>query len=288
MTTYISREPGSECDSPKGAFIDSRTTDTNISTAPHITTTTIDPPASSITNTDLPTNLHTQSIHISIEGNIGSGKSTLLKLLSRELNLTVADEPVKDWVTLKDSEQKNILHRYYEDPPKYAALFQAYACATRLKTFSSLTKRTNSLISERCMFTDKHVFAKNAYESKYMTELEFKIYEQIFDIIAGHATLPDVIIYLRCSPEICMERIKKRARIEEEKIELGYLRDLHKCHEEWLIKRNEACESMECNKETCKCGNRKEKGPKVIIIDASQDIQSIKSQVISGLNLLGQ
>lgn len=42
------------------------------------------------------------------------------------------------------------------------------------------------------------------------------------------------IIYLKCSPELCLERIKQRGRKGEEGIGLEYLRKVHERHEEWL------------------------------------------------------
>jgi dephospho-CoA kinase len=42
-------------------------------------------------------------------------------------------------------------------------------------------------------------------------------------------------IYLKTSPEICMERIKKRDRVEEKDIPIEYLISLDKLHDEWLI-----------------------------------------------------
>lgn len=42
------------------------------------------------------------------------------------------------------------------------------------------------------------------------------------------------IIYLRCSPELCLKRIKQRNREGEEGIPLDYLRKVHERHEEWL------------------------------------------------------
>ena len=38
-------------------------------------------------------------------------------------------------------------------------------------------------------------------------------------------------MYIRCSPEICYQRIQKRARPGEEPITLEYLYELHEKHE---------------------------------------------------------
>ena len=47
------------------------------------------------------------------------------------------------------------------------------------------------------------------------------------------------IIYLRSSPEVSYERIKKRNRDGEETIPLEYLKQLHRLHDEWLIDNEE-------------------------------------------------
>lgn len=44
-------------------------------------------------------------------------------------------------------------------------------------------------------------------------------------------------VYLRTTPEVVYERIKKRARFEESNVPLKYLKDLHEAHENWLVRR---------------------------------------------------
>ena len=43
-------------------------------------------------------------------------------------------------------------------------------------------------------------------------------------------------IYLTCEPEVCFERIHKRARGGEGGIPIEYLQRLHQCHCDWLNK----------------------------------------------------
>lgn len=45
-------------------------------------------------------------------------------------------------------------------------------------------------------------------------------------------------MYLRTSPEVVYERMRKRARSEESCVPLQYLQELHKLHENWLIENN--------------------------------------------------
>ena len=42
------------------------------------------------------------------------------------------------------------------------------------------------------------------------------------------------IIYLKCCPEVCLQRLQKRGRKGEEGIEIGYLRKVHEKHEKWI------------------------------------------------------
>lgn len=63
-----------------------------------------------------------------------------------------------------------------------------------------------------------------------------KIFDEWFEYIEKNIQIQiDLIIYLRCTPEIAYERMKKRCRIEEGKNSLEYLEILHKLHEKWLI-----------------------------------------------------
>lgn len=45
----------------------------------------------------------------------------------------------------------------------------------------------------------------------------------------------DLIIYLRCTPEKVMNRIKLRSRAEEKDISFEYVKSLHDLHEDWLM-----------------------------------------------------
>lgn len=174
-----------------------------------------------------------------IEGNIGAGKSSVVNIFNKISGVEAIQESVKIW------EELGILKDFYGDPKKFALLFQSVAFATRLASTSSSMITDDSsrvIISERSVWADRYCFAENLAEDGTMTEKEIKIY-QIWHriLINGHLdkTVPDVIIYLRASPETCKRRQEIRARKSEDQIPLEYFQKLHSKHEEWLLKDDE-------------------------------------------------
>jgi len=85
------------------------------------------------------------------------------------------------------------------------------------------------IITERCLYTDRYVFAKMLYDNSFMEEIEYTIYNSFFEEIKISG-----IIYVKTTPEICSSRILYRGRKGEESINLDYLKDCHQYHEDWI------------------------------------------------------
>lgn len=45
------------------------------------------------------------------------------------------------------------------------------------------------------------------------------------------------LVYLKTTPEVVLERMRKRAREEESCVPLKYLQELHELHEDWLVRK---------------------------------------------------
>jgi deoxyadenosine/deoxycytidine kinase len=169
-----------------------------------------------------------------VEGNIGSGKTTLLEHINDNTQIEVIREPVNIWLSIKGSDNNNLLQEFYEDPVKNAYLFQTMAFTTRLTALDCQQTKPIRL-SERSIWTDRFVFGKSCIESKKMNTLETNCYHLWFNWLEDKLwKKPDGIIYLKSSPEKCLERMKARARDEESNVPLEYLKELHDNHEEWL------------------------------------------------------
>lgn len=196
---------------------------------------------------------------VSIEGNIGVGKTTFINKLR---NIDISDvefinEPVNEWLNLKDENGNNFLDIFYKDMKRWGYTFQNLAYITRMRNVVEKLMVPNNryVITDRSIETDKNVFAKMLHDDKIMDDLEWNIYNywnNFFETYIKKTTKHNVI-YLKSSPEIAMERIKKRGRIEEATIPFDYIKKLSNYHDDWLIDGNS------CN---------------VLVLDCNQDFEN--------------
>lgn len=175
---------------------------------------------------------------LSIDGNIGSGKSTLYADLqtyyANNTYICFVPEPVDDWKSIVDHEGTPILTNLYKDTSKYAFRFQMMAYISRLHLLRQKIKENKYkiIISERCVQTDKNVFAQMLFDDGMIDHDEFQIYLNWFDEFLDEIVLGG-IIYVRAEPDVCDSRVKIRSR-EGETIPIEYLTKCHNYHEKWL------------------------------------------------------
>jgi len=208
---------------------------------------------------------------ISFDGNIGSGKSTTCYEYKRYLeeimsnnkedngntnmssifpNITsfedevcFVDEPVELWNQICDKDGVNILTNLYKDIRANAFKFQMMAYISRLSILRKAVKnpKIKLIITERSVETDRNVFAKMLYDVGDISHDEFQIYNLWFDEFLVDVPLSG-IVYINASPDVCIERIKKRARAGET-IQADYIQRCHQYHEDWI--RSKSCELLE-------------------------------------------
>ena len=173
---------------------------------------------------------------VSIEGNIAAGKSTLLNFLRENMidKFLIMKEPIDAWQNLNGS---NLLSLMYEDPKKYSFLFQMYVLLTNLQQQSQ-----ESEVDVKVKIIERHVgfkyFIENSHQLGTLSDIEFSVLSEWTKYLLSSPHLnmtADLIIYLRTSPAMCFERIKKRRRNEEQSITLDYLTRLHEIHEQFII-----------------------------------------------------
>jgi deoxyadenosine/deoxycytidine kinase len=153
---------------------------------------------------------------ISIEGNIGCGKSSVITRLCASSRIPVFLEPLDEWAEWLDV--------FYQDPERWGMSFN-------LKVLMSYHKWKNNnfmAIYERSPLSCRYVFTQQQYDQGRMTQLE---YNMVHDIYKELAWKPDVVIYIRADPNVCMERMQQRARNCESSVPLTYINDIHDKYE---------------------------------------------------------
>ncbi|XP_076990704.1 deoxyguanosine kinase, mitochondrial isoform X2 [Tamandua tetradactyla] len=191
---------------------------------------------------------------LSIEGNIAVGKSTFVKLLTKSYpEWEVATEPVATWQNVQAADTQkacttpslgNLLEMMYQEPARWSYTFQTFSFMSRLKVqlepFSEKLLETKDPVQifERSVFSDRYIFAKNLFENGSLSDIEWHIYEYwhsfLLQEFASRLRLHG-FIYLQATPQVCLKRLRRRARAEEKEIELAYLEELHGQHETWLV-----------------------------------------------------
>ena len=182
-----------------------------------------------------------EPILISLDGNIGAGKSTLLARIKAEIpNVTVVQEPVASWLTMKNDAGESLLGLFYKDTPRWSYTFQNCALLTRLlDTQDILSKiksgeiRTPIVITERSVLTDCNVFATMLRKQGKMDTLEWELYMRWYTNFAKDLPYKG-IIHLTTSASTSKERIVSRNRSGEESIPMTYLDELDKAHHDWV------------------------------------------------------
>jgi deoxyadenosine/deoxycytidine kinase len=175
-------------------------------------------------------------IIISVEGNIGSGKSTFVEFLKQNMpNAIFLQEPVDEWNEVMDHENETILTKFYKNQSKYSFAFQMMAYISRLALLKKTIEGSSSdqvIITERCLNTDREVFAKMLYDTGMIEEIEYQIYLKWFYNFQRDYPIAKYL-YLRTDPDVANYRVLTRNRVGEN-IDIGYLNKCHKYHEDWL------------------------------------------------------
>jgi deoxyadenosine/deoxycytidine kinase len=178
---------------------------------------------------------------LSLEGNIGSGKSTVLQILKeRHPDWIFVDEPVGDWLALRNEHGESLLEVFYKDKKRWSYTFQNAAVLYRFKklrgALDSLSPGSPAVIvMERSLETDRQIFCRMLHRDGFVDSLEKRLYEDWFTHITGMVPEVDGYIFINTDPKMSFERVAKRAREGESVIPLAYLEELDTYHRNWLF-----------------------------------------------------
>jgi deoxyadenosine/deoxycytidine kinase len=160
---------------------------------------------------------------ITIEGNIGAGKTTLSHLLSKHFNARLILEAFAD---------NPFLPKFYENPRQYAFPLELFFMAERYKQLKDLLQQKDlfqSVTISDYLFTKCLLFAKVT-----LPDDEFRLYQQLFEILHQQILQPDILIYLHAPVNKLQANIRKRNRSYEQNIPDDYLFNIQETYTQYI------------------------------------------------------
>ena len=163
--------------------------------------------------------------HVAIAGNIGAGKTTLTEMLSKHYR----------WIPqFEDVDHNPYLMDFYDDMTRWSFNLQIYFLHGRLNQILEIQRGTETVIQDRTIYEDAHIFAPNLHAMGLMTNRDFENYKSLFELMESLVKAPDLLIYLRSSIPNLVGKIHKRGRDYENTISIDYLSRLNERYEAWV------------------------------------------------------
>ncbi len=164
---------------------------------------------------------------VTIEGNIGAGKTTLAHLQSKHYSARLILEEFAD---------NPFLPKFYENPQQFAFPLELFFMAERYKQLKELLHTQdlfNSITISDYLFTKCLLFAKVNLPAD-----EFRLYQNLFDIIHQQLVQPQLLIYLHSPVSRLQQNIRKRNRSYEQQIADDYLFSIQETYTQYIKQHN--------------------------------------------------
>jgi deoxyadenosine/deoxycytidine kinase len=160
-----------------------------------------------------------------VAGNIGAGKTSLTERIGSRLGWRTDFESVADNPYLPD---------FYADMRAWSFHLQIYFLGHRADQYLDAAEDPRPAILDRSIYEDAYIFCRALHHMGNLSERDYLAYRKLFDLVTGSLPPPNLLVYLKCPPDVLMERIRKRARNMETGISLDYLTLLDTFYDEWL------------------------------------------------------
>jgi len=231
---------------------------------------------------------------ISIEGNIAVGKTTILDRIDSIMKqgpsvfrdkgiVQTIREPLDEWMKpMASYDGKSRLQLVYEDPKTHTASFQKGVLDDLPKAIKKGSNCAigNTILTERSIGCSLHVFGTLHHEYGNISSKDYFDLSHYFYNGEAHKYMPNAVVYLRSTPELCYERILHRGRSGEEGITLKYLQDLNQAHENWIecyANNDDTADDISCKK-VCR-----QKWVKPLILDVTTEEYNTSDKVATAV-----
>src|SRR5438105_7306273 len=165
--------------------------------------------------------------YIVVEGPIGVGKTTLTRALSKRFGARSVFEIV---------EENPFLASFYQDRNKFAFQTQLFFLLSRFKQQQELFQQDlfNQVTVSDYLFAKDRIFASITLDPN-----EFALYERIYEHLGPRVMKPDLVIYLQARQEVLLQRIKKRGREFERRLDPDHLAELSRTYHDFFHRYDE-------------------------------------------------
>ena len=162
---------------------------------------------------------------VGIAGNIGVGKTTFANIVAKHFGWKPYYESVADNPYLDD---------FYRDMYRWSFNLQIYFLHHRFAGQVEIKTIDSGVIQDRTIYEDVEIFARNLHEMQFMTDRDWRTYQDLFRNMTQFLQKPDLIIYLRASTDTLLSRVRSRARNFEREISSEYLHRLNISYDKWI------------------------------------------------------
>ncbi len=158
-------------------------------------------------------------MYLAIEGVIGVGKTSLARLL----------QPLFDAQLLLEAFEENpFLSDFYADRKRYAFQTQIFFLLSRYRQ----QRGVPAALKRRNLIAD-YTFAKDPIFARLnLKGDELATYQLVYDALAERIPQPDLVVYLRVTTDVAMQRIALRDRPFERNMDRSYIEALNQAYED--------------------------------------------------------
>jgi excinuclease ABC subunit B len=156
-------------------------------------------------------------LEIVVEGTVGAGKTALVEILEREWGM-------RGFYEMNDELADQLLERYYADRHRWCLTMELYFLHKRFLQLQQAS-RIERAVMDRSMLGD-FVFVRMQKHLGFLQSVEYTVYEQFYGTMSKISPQPKLLVYIKCSAETAMKRIRKRGRPYEMNVEEEYWHQL--------------------------------------------------------------
>lgn len=163
-------------------------------------------------------------MYFAIEGVIGVGKTTLVRLLQPAFEAQIL---------LEVFEENPFLSDFYSDRSRYAFQTQIFFLLSR---YHQQRKGVPVMLESGQHLISDYTFEKDALFARInLHNDELEVYRRVHEALAEKITQPDLVVYLRASTDVLMQRIALRDRPYERKMERSYIDELNRSYDDFFV-----------------------------------------------------